>query len=486
MIALATLLCVLGALDAGDIDAPSPEPWLKTTLTGYVDTRFGYGHMGRETIIPTRDIANFNNLTEGNFQLRLQWRERAFVLADTSFFYQNAQLFYTANANGDYVRYKNHDVPGLRPTTTLSEVYLSYNFNDHANLTLGKKRIIWGPGFATNPTNLLTAPKDPTDPSFQRVGSWLARFEMPFDKFTFSLVGAAKVLRQYGGIPSALLYSPSYETYETAQAPSAFPSSRDDRAHFAAAARLYMLLFDTDINLMYFYTNLFNDAFEHKNRVGMSVSRYGSDSLELHAEALLQRGSGRLYANPSCSGSATELALCLNSGTLPYATSHTDDTQLTARVLVGGNWALTDNAMLVVEYNYNGDGYNQAQYNAYTDLLNQRQALQLQGVALPTISSSNQDPGIPQKFSFEPLRRHYLYVTYNHQRIHDDYAISAVLIANLVDASSQLSPQVTWSATEWLNLSAYLFIPIPGAGKHSEFALNPQDVRVLVSARAFY
>lgn len=59
----------------------------------------------------------------------------------------------------------------------LSEAYLDAPLQDGFRLLLGKKRIVWGAGLAFNPTDVLNPPKDPTDPTFQRAGAWLAQAE---------------------------------------------------------------------------------------------------------------------------------------------------------------------------------------------------------------------------------------------------------------------------------------------------------------------
>ena len=108
-----------------------------------------------------------------------------------------------------------------------------------------------------------------------------------------------------------------------------------------------------------------------------------------------------------------------------------------------------------------------------------------------------QGGALPTRFSFDPLRRHYLILSYTKPKIRDDFTIGAVLIASLNDLSGLLTPSVSWNAREWLNLTLFGFIPIRGitdghvtvAGASypdSEYSLFPIDWRVLFEARAFY
>jgi hypothetical protein len=102
---------------------------------------------------------------------------------------------------------------------------------------------------------------------------------------------------------------------------------------------------------------------------------------------------------------------------------------------------------------------------------------------------------LPQRFAFNPLRRHYLIASYTKPRIHDDWTISAVLIAGLRDLSGLFSPSVGWLPREWLSLTLYAYIPIRGLGvgeakvgdsSWSEYSLPPFDFRVLFETRLFY
>ena len=71
-----------------------------------------------------------------------------------------------------------------------------------------------------------------------------------------------------------------------------------------------------------------------------------------------------------------------------------------------------------------------------------------------------------------------------------------VLIANLQDLSTMWAPSFSWSATEWLTLTAYGFLPVPGpdalavrtpAGTPvTEYGSLPFAWRALFEARVFY
>jgi hypothetical protein len=314
LLTLLLLAAVPQEAEAPEAEAPAaqeeaapveePETKLEATTTGYLDTRFTGSHVSPGGLVPATGVPALTNLSEGNMEVKLRYGPRLSAGADLSLFWQWAGLFRSVDTQGEEVALAEQDVPLYRPSAVVSELFAAWEAAPHLNLTLGKKRVVWGSGMAFNPTDLLNPPKDPTDPAGQRAGAWLARVELPFEHFSVSLVGAAKVLRQYAGLPTSVLVYPDYPTAEAVGNPAL--DDRDKEAHWAAAARLYALVADTDVTLTYHFTHLYNDAFREKSRVGLSLSRV-FDATEVHLEALAQTGSSRMYAAPACTPSPEAL-----------------------------------------------------------------------------------------------------------------------------------------------------------------------------------
>ncbi len=466
-------------------EEPVDEPLLKLRANGFVDMRWTGGYASVARLMPSTDVPHLQNLTEGNVQLKLDWGGgRAQAFADVSLVWQRGWMFWGKGADGSRTRLPDHDVPSLHPAAIVAEGYVLGNLGDRLNLTVGKKRVLWGPGLAWNPSDLLNPPKDPTDPTLQRAGPWLARAELPLDTWTLTLVGAAKTTLQYGGLPAGLVTYPDF-----------MATKPDNAAHWTVAARLYKLVAETDLNAMVYYSNLYNDAFQDKLRAAFSVSRVFLDSVELHAEVLGQQGSARLYAEADCVGNIAAAIGCVAGGRVPVGYSKVHDTDLRLKALAGVRWQFGENAALSAEYLFNGDGLNDFQYGNLVQGLALAQSLPA-GAPLPfSVGMQAADPGTPQKFAFEPLRRHYLFLTYLHPQLADDFTINAVVIAGLGDLSGQVVPQLTWSAREWLNITAGAFVTLPGfeslgvqaAGRTwTEYGMQPVAWRAFVAARAFF
>jgi len=479
-----------------DFASTSSDPLLTTTTTGFLDTRTTYNAVSVDRPMPADNIPALANLTEANIQLKLQWKDRAQGLADLSYIYQGGGWFYGRDAAGQRARVAAHDVAALHPAALMSELYGTLNLGAHANLTVGKKRVVWGSGLAINPTDLLNPPKDPTDPTLQRAGSWLARAEFPFDEFTVTLIGAAKATRQYAGVPSALIWYPDYK--------AAGQDPGDQLSHYALAARVYGLWQETDINVMYYFTNAYNDAFTDKSRVGLSLSHVFWNAIELHVDGIAQRGSSRIYLDKL---DPTVMA----TGDVSRLRTKLNDTDIRPKLLLGARWMPEDagakplsfllkDATFSLEYYYNGEGYSAKEFrdvgNALT-LMGKAAAL---GITVPAGSSlfaapGVSDPGSPQKFAFEPMRRHYLFLSYMRPMIYDDFTANAVFILGAEGWSGQFAPSVSWSAQEWLSLTLAGFVTVPGLSSqglqvadrsYAEYGLQPTDWRAFFSARVFY
>jgi hypothetical protein len=297
-------------------------------------------------------------------------------------------------------------------------------------------------------------------------------------------VVAGKVTRQYAGLPTAMVVYPDLPTAEVVAGTAR--DDRDDEAHFVFTGRLYLLVKEIDVNLIYGYSNLYNDAFKAKSRGGISLSRvFGS--LEVHGEALLYSGSARVEANPDCVDAPV---MCLFRGVSVISRPHLDDTFLNARAVVGARYQFENSSIFAAEYYFNGEGQD---YKGFHRLA--RLSLQNPALAQQAISGGGNDPGTPQKFSVEPLRRHYLTLQFSRPQLWDDWTISATALIGLDDLSMLLVPQVQWAPKEWLQLTVAAYIPfagIPGVGvtvgdtEYGQFTLSPFKTRVLVQARAFF
>lgn len=464
----------------------------KVEVNGYVSSRTTYGRSRFSGLIPTSDLPQWSELLELNAQLKVFYRPQSFVYADVSGIAQAGFDYRTADKDGNQITAPSHDVPTLHPLVSINELYVLHEFAPWLNLMVGKKRLVWGSGNAFNPTDLLNVRKDPTDPTFQRAGAWLMRLEMPLENAAFSVLFSPQVTESANGVPYGFVTYPDWD------------KNNDNQPHYLIGARAYFLLGNTDINLMGYFSNKFADAFQNKVRVGASVSRIVFDSWEVHAEGLLQQGSARVFINGACVASDLSAFGCYQSKTAFASQPLLDDPRYQGQALAGIRKIFDDDSFVSVEYLFQSDGYSKAQFQSYFNALDGYRRIQafpgfmagsVPGLSL--LTPGNSTDGTPSRFTFTPLGRHYAFITINKPRIKDDWTAQLVVIANLQDLSTLWSPSVTWSTTEWLQLSLLGFIPVPGpnalaltvpsTGAYvSEYGAFPQLFRVMFEARIFF
>jgi len=462
-------------------DPKAPEKPAKATaeVNGYIANRFSYSLIDPSTPVPTSDSPSLVELAEANIQLKVNLGAKTrFAYADISLFYQGGWLFYADNGSGGRKDVPDHDVS--RPFVVPSELYVSWSPKPWFNLMVGKKRITWGSGFAFNPTDLINPRKDPTDPNLQRSGSWMVRLEAPFKKFTVSLLFAPQTLYSVSGIPYSMFKYPGYP-------PASGTDARDEKFHYLLAARLYLLLFSTDINLIYYFTSNYQNEGANKSRIGLSLSRYFFTDWEFHLDGIVMQGSPHTFPDRNCAlNGVCDLATAVS----PTKTNGA----WYPRVLVGMRRQFADESLLSVEYYYQGDGDSDLEFEDTLKILARAKAL-LSSLGQATSANPQVSTGLPQRFSFDPLRRHYLIASFSKPRIRDDWTVTATLLVGLRDLSGLFSPSVTWTPREWLSLSLYAFVPIRGLGvgeakvgtqSLSEYSLLPYNFQAMFELRAYY
>ncbi len=470
--------------------AAEPEPFFKKVVdaTGYGMSRTQFTRARPWGLVPTSDIPQLQQLLEFNAQVKVNVRPHSYFSSDVSLVASWGGFYRGVDEQGHEVALADKASPQVQPLVSINELFVFHEFVPELNLLVGKKRIVWGPGMAFNPTDLLNPRRDPTDPTFQRSGVWLAQVEAPLSFATFSLVFAPTVLKQTAGIPTHVLGWPSWD-------------SRDSQLHYQLAARVYALVWDTDLNLMFFFGNRAADEFQEKPRVGLSFSHvFGG--LEVHGEGLFQTGSARDYLNGACLTNVAAALGCSIAKTPFAAKTHLEDTELRPRVLVGARYQFSDDSMVSLEYLYQHDGWNRDHFQDLANglgLVTEARGLGLDATKFAGASAlfgGGSADGLPVRFAFDPRGRHYAFLTIQKPRLFDDWTLQAVVIANLRDLSSTVTPSIVWSATDWLNLSLLGFVPIPGPDALSvktpqgtpitEFGITPFAFRAMFEARAFF
>ena len=438
---------------------------MSVKANGYLNLRLESSQPRED--VPLGKISEMPPLTgqlEWNLQLKVPQTIRTDAYADLSFL--------TSNYAGD----GNPLLPSLRRNAVaLNELVENVSLHEHLTLLAGKKRIVWGSGFAANPTDLLNPAKDVSDPTLQRAGAWLAEIEAPFAAGAVSAFFAPRVFTTQGSLPSRFLMESK------------------TRSAFLAGARIYALVRNSDINLMAFHNERDDDPPVRRDSLGFSFSRYFFTDYEFHVEALGQRGSSHRALTASCvSGDGLRLVACAAPGPPDvYTTPDLTISRAYGRVLAGTRYAFHDSSILNMEYLWNGEGLDRRAFEDRVRLFRLIRVLQDSGfgstpgaaAGLSSLLGGGSDAG-STRLSFEPVRRHYLFASYVKPQIRDDFTLTLTLLDSLEDRSGIGSASVAWSVREWVTVSLFAVAPFGGVG--TEFGDSPQRFRVSFETKLFY
>lgn len=332
---------------------------------------------------------------------------------------------------------------------SLNELYVNGNFRDDIQFTAGKKRILWGTGFAANPTDLLNPAKNPLDPTNERRGAWVVQAERIQEHNTIAFFVAPGIEESKHTLPEQVIF------YKD--------SSGKRNSHYLLGWRYYTLLGGADINLMLFNSERYQDDMARALKTGASWSQIltaVSKQLEGHAEFLLQQGSVR----PTAAG-----------------VSRTDSRDFYIRGLAGFRYDFENESSMLVELSHQADG------DSLTDLQRRMQNAQMLAIKYPALA---------EKPSLPVLMRNTLYLNYQRYKFNDDTFLSWSFAHNLHDHSGYQGPLLQWNPTQTTSLtlsasSDYNLVKnsgvvLAGTGRIRTNELNPAKSRLGLEVKSFF
>lgn len=144
-----------------------------------------------------------------------------------------------------------------------NELYIDAKLNDNHSFLAGKKSLMWGKGYFFNPVAFLDRKKDPSDPTQVREGFILTKYSYnkSFESSLKNLNLDIVYLRADDSI------NKDYYLLNT-----------NEEASHNFAAKLYLLWYDTDIDIIYNYSN------KADKKIGVDFSKNIDVNFEIHAE----------------------------------------------------------------------------------------------------------------------------------------------------------------------------------------------------------
>lgn len=384
--ALAALVCLLAAtawaedfkFDAAEFDRQPFE------FGGYVELKADRSWFKRDGSFYTLNGLARDTLDRNSATLKLNAK------------YTQGIASFNLRANAEARR----DQLGSEDALRFDEAYVSFKPNPGFTLDAGKIAAKWGKGYAWNPVGFIERMKDPNDVELAREG--------------YTMI-AADFIRNFaddGGDLKTVAFTPVLLPVAT-QTNQDF--GRPNRLN--AAAKLYLLYLDTDIDFTWL------GGGSRTPRFGIDFSRNLSSALEIHGEwARMRDVEQRRIDAAGNAGSEVRDATSYLLG-LRYLTEH--DT----------TW--------IAEYYRNGTGYTQSQLTDFHRLVDSGNPALL--AKARQISPSYGRPNAGER---------YLYLRASQKEAFDIvyFTPSATLIANLDDRSWSLTPELLYNGITNLDL----------------------------------
>ncbi len=324
----------------------------------------------------------------------------------------------------------------------LYEGYLSLTPTPYMTIDAGKKRILWGKGYAWNPVGFINRPKDPDDPALSLEGRTLLGFD-----FIKSFSGGAGSLTNMGLTALVLPVVADWANEALGQ-----------EGDLNTALKLYLLWHDTDIDLIYF------DGPEQLTSLGMDFSKNLAENIEVHGEAAWRQDAPRVVV--LADGSVSQ--------------SRKDQYNF----LLGMRYLNALDTTFITEYYHNGAGYDADEMDAFFDY---------QDTAIEAWKTTNETTAIQRAaqitrpyYNQRNFGRDYGYLKVSQKEPFDILYLTpwVAIILNLHDASFNLQPGLTWTPITNLELNLRAGIPLGPTG--TEFGEKADTFRPEIWARYYF
>ncbi|MBM2837641.1 MAG: hypothetical protein HW415_266 [Deltaproteobacteria bacterium] len=322
--------------------------------------------------------------------------------------------------------------------TIVYEAYLSLKPSSALTIDMGKKTLKWGKGYAWNPVAFIDRPKNPDDPELSLEGFIVASAD-----YIKSLEGPLKTV----SITPVIIpvYKDINETF-----------GEVDKVNLAG--KLYLLLYDTDIDLM-LLTGGSKSA-----RYGVDFSRNITTNFELHGEFAVIEDYRKRFIDSN--GNIFEKEFDAESW------------------LAGIRYLTERDTTYILEYYRNGAGFTTSEMRDYFSFID---------TAYDSYLASGSDMLLKKGLNITEENygrmnpaREYLYLRISQKEPFDIlyFTPSITWVTNIADKSFTLSPELLYTGIT--NLDLRLKAGFIGGDRLSEYGERQSDYRVEFRMRYYF
>jgi hypothetical protein len=331
-----------------------------------------------------------------------------------------------------------NQLQGWQEETKLLQGLVGLRPSPNFSLEAGNKVFRWGKGYAWSPVAFIDRQKDPEDPEELRQG-----FTIFTADWNQSFVGPLK---------NAALSAVAVPVYKHVN------TQFGELNHMNFASKLYLLLYNTDIDFMV------STGSSRPTRFGFDFSRNITTNLEVHGEWAIINNFKLTTINAQGVG--------------------TTDTWNAISYLLGLRYLSPQETTYILEYYHNGTGVTQSQFQDFVTFTNNSYA---------TFLSTANDSGLARASQLaegvygrpNPMRD-YLYFRASQKEPFDILYFTPALtsIINLQDGSLVVTPELTYSPMT--NLELRFRTPVLIGGKGTEYGEKQNDYRIDLRLRYYF
>jgi hypothetical protein len=322
--------------------------------------------------------------------------------------------------------------------TTVYEGLLSLKPSPSLTIDTGKKTLKWGKGYAWNPVAFVDGPKDPDEP------------ELSLEGF---IVAAADYIKSFQGPLKTVSLTPvMIPVYEHVN------DTFGETDKLNLAARLYLLLYDTDIDFIVLTGG------SKTTRYGMDFSRNITADFEIHGEFAFINDFKKRFIDSGGTGFEKEYD----------AKSY----------LIGMRYLTEKETTCILEYYRNGTGFTEDEMRDYFEFIN---------TAYDVYTATGSDALLRKarditegNYGRTNPMRDYLYLRISQKEPFDIlyFAPSVTGTFNLADSSYSLSPEMLYTGIT--NLELRLKAAFLVGERLSEYGEKQNDYGVEFRARYYF
>ena len=330
----------------------------------------------------------------------------------------------------------NHSHSDWPQDFDLYEGYLSLKPSLHFHIDIGKKRLKWGKGYAWNPVAFIDNPKNPFDPDLALEG--------------FTVISADYIKSFSGKLRTLTLTGILIPVFKDVNS----QLGRHNTLNYGG--KVYSLLFDTDIDLMF----LAGPGIS--SRYGIDFSRNITSNIEIHGEGAYWTEYSKRVVDDESALDQKKRDGC--------------------SYLLGIRYLTKSNTTFFLEYYRNGRGYTQKEMEDYYSLIDSGYDMYLM---------SGIEDELDLASSFTGFRTFSPAINYLFLRILQKEPFNIVYfnpsltsICNLGDGSFSLVPELLYTPVTDLELRARAMFLVGNRG--TEFGEKQNNFRLELRIRYYF